>query len=231
MRRARRLAFPALPLFALLFLACTDANGPTPPNSGSPSFGIANQSLTKEERRQRHEELKAQLEAEKRRIHDLREARKAEFELARAEWKTYRRAWKLLHKNKGDAAFDLFRCEPRPYEGDAEIIGPEGGTLHVGEHELVVPKGALVEEQLIVAEAPTSSLVDVEFSPEGLTFAVPARLTLSYKGCEVPLGLDLLLAYVGWGNRILELPPSKDLKDLDEVVGEIEHFSRYAVAY
>jgi len=36
---------------------------------------------------------------------------------------------------------------------------------------------------------------------------------------------------VGWGLRILELPPSEDLKDDSEVTGDIDHFSRYAVAY
>ena len=233
MRRTRQLLFAVVPVLVALALACTDANAPTSQMNGGASFGVANTELSKEERHQRHEELKQRLRAEKQRIQEEREKRKAEFELARAEWKSYRREWKLLHKGKAkvEQTADLLRCQPRPYDGEAAIIGPDGGTLHVGEHQLVIPKGALSEEQLIIAEAPTSSLVDLEFSPEGLTFALPAELTLSYKGCDVPPVIDLLLAYVGWGNRILELPPSKDLKDLTEVVGEIEHFSRYAVAY
>jgi hypothetical protein len=119
---------------------------------------------------------------------------------------------------------------PAP-DADAAIIGPDGGTLHIGEHQLVIPRGALTREELIVAQAPTSSLVDVEFSPEGLTFEHPAELTLSYEGCDVPADIDLMLAYVGWGNRILELPPSQDRRDLSEVVGEVGRFSQYAVAY
>ena len=80
-------------------------------------------------------------------------------------------------------------------------------------------------------ERPTSSLVDVEFEPEGLQFQRAAKLTLSYKDCEVPAGLDLLVAYVGLGNRILELPVSQDYRAYSEVTGDIHHFSRYAVAY
>ena len=45
------------------------------------------------------------------------------------------------------------------------------------------------------------------------------------------LGIDLRVAYLGSGNRILEWQASEDLRTLTEVVGEINHFSRYAVAY
>ena len=233
MHCARPFQLAVLSLLAAVVLACSDTNAPTPPANGQPSFGRGNTELTKEEWQQRHEELKDLLAAERQRIKQEREIRKAEFELARADWKVYHRTWKILHKGKAttEQTADLLRCQPRPYDGEADIIGPDGGTLHVGEHQLVIPKGALDREQLIVAEAPTSSLVDLEFSPEGLTFAVPAELTLSYKDCDIPPRIDLLLAYLGWGNRILELPPSQDRKDLSEVVGEIEHFSRYAVAY
>jgi hypothetical protein len=172
------------------------------------------------------------LRAQQERIKQERELRKAGFQQLHAEWKAYRRGWKRTgKKGSSNRPVDLLRCEPRPYDADAAIIGPDGGTLHVGEHQLVIPKGALTREELIIAEAPTSSLVDVEFSPEGLTFGRPAELTLSYKGCDVPADIDLVLAYVGWGNRILELPPSQDRRDLLEVVGEVGHFSQYAVAY
>jgi hypothetical protein len=230
MRSARQLLFTIGPVFAVLVLACSDANAPTGQLTGGPSFSSASQEITREQWQQRHELLKEHLKAEKERIKAQRELRKLEFELARAEWKAYRREWKRLNKGKLKV-FELLRCEPRPYDGEAAIIGPDGGTLHIGEHQLVIPRGALAEEQLIKGEALTSSLVDVEFSPGGLTFAKPAELTLSYKSCDVPATIDLLLAYVGWGNRILEFPPSQDLKSLSEVVGEIDHFSRYAVAY
>ena len=114
---------------------------------------------------------------------------------------------------------------PRPRSS-----GPQGGSIKVGEHELVIPKGALAREELIVAEAPTSPLVDVTFAPHGLQFLAPAQLTLSYKGCIRPTSTEFLIAYIQ-GNQVLELPPSVDDKSDDEVDADIDHFSRYAVAW
>jgi hypothetical protein len=222
MRRLRNLI---LTIVAGIVTACADGALPSGPSEQSPSFQVT--SVNGEARRQ---QLKQLLAAEKARIKEQRDLGKAEFEAARAEWKAYRQELKLARKLKSGVV-TLLRCEPRPFDGDAAIIGPDGGTLHIGEHELVIPRGALAEEQLIVGEAPTSSLVDVEFSPEGLVFQRPARLTLSYHGCDVPLGIDLRVAYLGSGNRILEWQASEDLRTLTEVVGEINHFSRYAVAY
>jgi len=210
------------------FTACSESGLPTNPSENQPSFSSGEQGLT---RQQRHEELKALLRSQQKRIKQERELRKAGFEQVHAEWKALRRKWKRAGKAGPNRPFDLVRCEPRPYDADAAIIGPEGGTLDIGEHQLVIPRGALTRDELIIAEAPTSSLVDVEFSPEGLTFGRPAELTLSYEGCDVPADIGLVLAYVGWGNRILELPPSQDQRDRSEVVGKIEHFSQYAVAY
>jgi hypothetical protein len=229
MRSLRRLSLTILIVtIGLVFTACSEGGLPTNPSESQPSFSPADQRLAQ----QRHDELKALLRAQQARIKQERELGKAGFQQAHAEWKAYRREWKRAGK-KGSSTrpVDLLRCEPRPYDADAAIIGPDGGTLHIGEHQLVIPRGALTREELIVAEAPTSSLVDVEFSPEGLTFGRPAELTLSYKGCDVPADIDLMLAYVGWGNRILELPPSQDRRDLSEVVGEVGRFSQYAVAY
>lgn len=215
----------ALAVVTGLAVACTDGTLPSDPSEETPSFHV--EGTTEQSR---HQQLKALLEAQKARIKQERDQRKGEFERARAEWKIYRHDLKQAKKSRSKL-FDLLRCEPRQYEGDAAIIGPAGGTLHIGEHELVIPRGALTEEQLIVGEARTSSLVDVEFQPEGLTFQRPAQLTLSYKNCDVPANLDLLLAYLGVGNKILEFPASEDYRSYSEVTGEINHFSRYAVAY
>jgi hypothetical protein len=240
MRYVRHLLVAMLVVMGGVSIACTDASAPTNPSDLSPSFSTAEQEAAKEEREQRHEQLKLLLDLQKERIKREKELRKGAYELARDEWKEYKHEWKeykkLLKRSKTNQAstlldVDLLRCKPRPFEGEVAIIGPDGGTLHIGEHELVIPKGALSREELIVAEAPTSSLVDVDFYPEGLQFAKSAKLTLSYKECVVPVDLDLRLAYIGWGLRILELPPSEDLKDSSEVTGDIDHFSRYAVAY
>ncbi len=128
-----------------IVMACSDANSPTAPANPSVSFSVANQEMTQEEWQQRHEELKVLLKREKERIKAEKELRKGDYELARQEWKAYRKehTWKHAKKAKLMFEFDLLRCKPRPYEREVEIIGPDGGTIHVGEHKLVIPRGRL----------------------------------------------------------------------------------------
>jgi hypothetical protein len=226
----------------MVVLACSDAGMPAEPsNSLDPQLSVASDSA-----HVRHDVLKQELENRKAYFKQQREANRDALRTARAEWRAWKENWKEQYKAEREAwkrehpgekggpdspDVELMRCEPRDYTADAAIIGPNGGTLHVGPHELVIPKGALDHEELIVAEAPTSSLVDVRFSPSGLQFLKPAQLKLSYHGCVRPTSADLLVAYLGWGNQILELPPSVDLRSDDEVEAEIGHFSRYAIAY
>jgi hypothetical protein len=223
----------------MVVLACSDARTPAEPsNSLAPQFSVASDAA-----HARHEALKQELEQRQEEFKAEKEANREELKAARAEWKAWkedwkeqykvaREAWKRAHPGeKGGPDIQLLRCEPQDYQADAAIIGPNGGTLHVGAHQLVIPKGALDHEELITAEAPTSSLVDVQFQPEGLQFLQPAHLTLSYKGCVRPLIPELLVAYLGQGNRILELLPSSDRKLDDEVEADVEHFSRYAIAW
>jgi len=223
----------------LLAIACSDTGNPAEPSSGpGPQFSVASDSA-----HARHEALQQQLEARKAQIKATKEANRETLRAARADWKAWKedwqeqyklaqKAWKREHAGeKGGPDIELLRCEPRYYDADAAIVGPNGGTLHAGAHELVIPKGALTEEVLITAEAPTSSLVDVRFEPHGLQFQRPAELKLSYKGCVRPTATDLLVAYLGQGNQVLELPPSRDLRVDDEVDADIDHFSRYAIAY
>jgi hypothetical protein len=223
----------------LTVLGCSDAGTPVEPSST-----MAPQLSEAGVRNERHEELKQELEQRKAYFKEMKEANKDALKAAREEWKAWRRDWKEQYKlqkeawkrehpgEKGGPDIQLLRCEPQDYKADAAIIGPEGGTLHVGDHELVIPAGALDREELVVAEAPTSSAVDVRFQPHGLQFRQPTRLTLSYKGCVRPTSTDFLIAYLGdHGNQILELPPSIDDKVDDEVEADIDHFSRYAIAW
>jgi hypothetical protein len=226
---------------SLVILGCSDADTPVAPaNHSAPEFSVASDAA-----HARHEQLKQQLDERKAYFKAQREAGKAEFRAARAEWKAWKEDWKEQHKQAKEAwkrahpgekgqsepEVQLLRCEPKEYDADAAIIGPNGGSLHVGAHELVIPKGALDREELIVAEAPMTSLVDIRFAPEGLQFLTPAQLTLSYKGCFRPTQSDFLVAYLGQGREILELPPSVDDRTDDEVEADIGHFSRYAIAW
>lgn len=126
----------------------------------------------------------------------------------------------------------LLACAPATYDSVSRAIGPAGGTLTVGPHTFEVPAGALDSTVTITAVVAPDQFVHVRFAPQGLTFAVPANLTLSYANCPLAglLGLPAV-AYVDDSLSILELEPS--LPDLlhSTVTGHIRHFSGYAVAY
>jgi len=178
-----------------------------------------------------HDSLKAIAEQERNRIHQERDRRKAEYQAAKREWDAFRHQLADAKKHKTDLTIDVLRCEPQEYDGDSQLIGPAGGTLHLGKHELKIPKGALDLEVVITGEAPVSELVEVELEPHGLTFARPAALKLNYDNCVVPMNLNLFIVYLSNNGRILDIQPSVDKKGLSTVVGELDHFSRYAVAW
>jgi len=125
---------------------------------------------------------------------------------------------------------DLLVCRPQPYAVTTGVVGPEGGTLVVGEHRLVIPRGALRKNVQITAEQVRGSTNSVRFSPEGLKFAQPAQLTMSYKNCAVVLGSKRIV-YTDELLRILNVLVSTDANKSKTVTSPIDHFSRYAVAY
>ena len=55
----------------------------------------------------------------------------------------------------------------------------------------------------------------------------PSRTKVAF----VPTSAEFLIAYLGHGNRILDLMSSTDQKVNDKVEAGIDHLSRYAVAY
>ncbi len=128
----------------------------------------------------------------------------------------------------------LLSCTPLPYARTEQTVGPAGGTLVVGPHQLVVPAGALSAPVLITAEAPSDSVNSVRLLPHGLTFAEgkPARLTLSYANCSL-LGqlLPKRIVYTTDLLEILEWLLSFDEPLARRVSANLEHFSRYAIAW
>jgi hypothetical protein len=124
----------------------------------------------------------------------------------------------------------LLSCSPQPYVSRTQVVGRNGGTIVVGTHRLVIPAGALSRNYTIRAEQVTHRVNSVRFSPEGLRFARPAKLTLSYSNCS-PLLLLKRVVYTDELLRILELIPSIDNLRTKTVTGDIRHFSRYAVAW
>jgi hypothetical protein len=129
------------------------------------------------------------------------------------------------------AVTHLLLCSPQKYAANAAIIGPKGGSIRVGNHELRIPAGALSKEVLISAEAPVTNNAVVNLEPHGLKFAKPVSLELSYKNCLLPPLLDLYVVYLNPANKILEVNRSRVSLPSKSVTGELDHFSRYAIAW
>lgn len=126
----------------------------------------------------------------------------------------------------------LLVCNLQPYARTVTTVGSAGGTIRVGKHTLVIPRGALTRSVTITAEAPADFVASVRFSPEGLQFSRSAALTLDYSSC--PLGRLRLLKRVAYTTERLEILSfllSRDNLLLMKVSADLEHFSRYAVAW
>jgi hypothetical protein len=130
----------------------------------------------------------------------------------------------------GVTNLNLLSCSAQPRVVVTKVVGSAGGTIMVGTHRLVIPAGALVRDYTIRAEQVTGRVNSVRLAPEGLRFAKPAKLTLSYSNCS-PLLLLKRVVYTDELLRILELIPSLDNLKTKTVTGDIRHFSRYAVAW
>ena len=130
----------------------------------------------------------------------------------------------------GNVVDGLLVCDPQRQLRSSKYIGPYGGTIAVGDHRLVIPRGALSSTVLITATQQSGPVAMVDFQPHGLKFAQPAALQLSYGSCRAPSGSVQSIVYVNENNQIVETPPSIDNARSDNVAGLINHFSGYAVA-
>lgn len=127
-------------------------------------------------------------------------------------------------------ATDVLVCSSQPYQITRKTIGYEGGTIQVGSHTLVIPRGALRRQTTITAEQMPGRTNSVRFGPEGLQFEQPAGLVMNYRNCLVVL-LKKKIVYTDENLKILEVLRSLDLFGAKTVAAPIDHFSRYAVAY
>ncbi|HKT60240.1 MAG TPA: hypothetical protein VJQ46_09325 [Gemmatimonadales bacterium] len=125
---------------------------------------------------------------------------------------------------------DLLTCTSLPYASVSATVGPQGGTIRVGKSTLVIPRGALANTVTIKAEQMSGKVNSIRFSPEGLRFAQPAQLTMSYDNCLVILPTKRIV-YTTETLKVLEILKSLDLRLTRMVSAPIDHFSRYAIAY
>jgi hypothetical protein len=134
-------------------------------------------------------------------------------------------------------------CRPLPYDSVTQTIGPHGGEIEVGRNKLFIPRGALRASVRITAVAPSDTVALVRFRPEGLRFAATALLVMKYDNCRVPRTATPRIALVTDGLDVIEVLPSgadspaahrltkgpKHGRRL--VIGQLQHFSNYAVAW
>ncbi len=126
----------------------------------------------------------------------------------------------------------LLTCQPLPYDSTTQTIGPEGGTIQIGAHSLVIPAGALASPTTITAVVAFGPVNAVRFQPEGLQFEQPAYLTMSYANCDLLGSLaPKQIAYTNDALDILEYLLSADDVFAQHVTGELHHFSEYAIAW
>jgi hypothetical protein len=128
------------------------------------------------------------------------------------------------------SSIELLVCKAQPYVITKKTIGAEGGTIEVGSHTLVIPKGALRKQTTITAEQLYGGTNSVRFSPDGLRFQTPASLSMSYRNCLIGV-LPKRIVYTDESLKVLEVLRSLDLFSNKKVTSPIDHFSRYAVAY
>jgi hypothetical protein len=191
--------------------------GATTEESGGPLFGATHDA--------RYNELRRRMEGEKTRLDSIRRHNKEVRDSLRLLFKQFKK--QNPHVKRRNSPFPI--CEPKDYDFDMAIVGPQGGTLSVGHHKLVIPQGALTENTLITMERPSSLLIEVEFSPHGTTFLVEPTLELDYSDCYLPADHEYRVAYMSENGKVLEYAVSVDKGG--RVQAYIWHFSRYAIAY
>ncbi len=113
-------------------------------------------------------------------------------------------------------------CAP----GEGSEIGPEGGSITVGEVTIDVPEGALDEVVDIAieldsgVEPDSTGLSDVfSFTPHGLQFIDPVTVTFTHDVGQLPM-----MKWSDDGRAWSILATGTESTDT-QIVAEIEHFS------
>jgi hypothetical protein len=146
-------------------------------------------------------------------------------------------------KNSGQV-----RCA-QSYDSVTKVFGPRGDTLRVANHVFWVDSLVLTDTVSITAVAPADTVRWVRFQPDGLLFP-PSSVDLSYglstgavlytdyQDCAVSTADTLRIAQVSSSGAILEYLKtwSKINKNpwsqaTQFVIGQVPHFSNYAVAF
>ena len=126
----------------------------------------------------------------------------------------------------------LLACSKLPSTSVKQTIGSAGGAMRIGPHLFLVPSGALAQPVTISGKTAGGPGNVVDFKPVGLAFLKPAYLVLSYANCTTAgSSLSKQVAYTTDSLAILYYVPSSDNTTAQQVMGQISHFSNYAIAW
>ncbi len=129
------------------------------------------------------------------------------------------------------------------YDSVTQVIGPKGGYFAVGPHYVFVDSLALSDTVSITAVAPADTVRWVRFRPDGLVFRTTvdgwsALLYTNYKDCGVSLSDTLRIAQVtdslgilGYLQTYVKSKKNPWSQGTQFVVGLLNHFSNYAIAW
>lgn len=129
----------------------------------------------------------------------------------------------------------LLACPTSDVQTVTGVIGVGGGSLAIGGHEIVVPKGAISSPQRFEIEVRSSPYLVVAFRATGhdhFEFEAPVRLTLSYSRCgaEAAESGALSVYYVdGETLTILEDVGGVIDPEASSITAATDHLSDYAV--
>jgi hypothetical protein len=124
-------------------------------------------------------------------------------------------------------------CDVQVLAPQTRLIGPAGGVIQIGRHQLEIPAGALDGYVAITASVPFGSGSAIEFAPHGLQFNVPVQITLDYSGCTLPENSYRSVVYTdaSAAGIVLDGMPSLDSASSHKIVALTDHFSGYIVAW
>lgn len=119
------------------------------------------------------------------------------------------------------------------------VIGPSGGRLELGGHQLIVPAGAVSHPARFSLELLENGYVEVELNASSKGhgnnvgqrgFAVPVILELSYAAADGPVSPEeLKIVWVRSDGSLEPLPSMHDAASQTVRAG-LKHFSPYALA-
>ena len=128
------------------------------------------------------------------------------------------------------SSVNLLTCRPLPNATTVATIGPNGGSIQVGQTSLVIPQGAL---SLASDDQGRAGLRPRELRPVlagGSPLRAPGEAHDELP--ELPIALPTKrIVYTNESLKVLALLKSLDLRLQRNVAAPIDHFSRYAVAY